>query len=233
MLKKHFLFNMLFLCLTLGVFAQATEDKELTVEELYLSNPEIIILREQADSPDRETKILALDGIEKMVTDDTVTPEIENILIGLGSEGTSNKIYEGRLQINNFPEIRRRSCELLGKLGGKRAVSSLMSILKSEVEPMVMAEAAYALGTIGIDDDGEVVKALSIKIEEQTVVNPDSNFAYAVILAFQKIAEKNSGLKSSAGYRALIRIAQGNYIRGVKKMALDTLKDFKKYSSGN
>lgn len=212
------------------ILSFAQDNDEITIEDLYLSNPEVVIIREQSLADDRQTKQEALKGIEQMLENGTATADIEKILIYLGSEGTAIKRYEGRTVTNNFPEIRSKACLLLGKYGGENAVSALINILRHEEETMVMSEAAYALGIIGNDENGKVSRVLAETIELQTVVNPDSNLAYAVILALQKIAEANRGLNDSAGYRALITIAQGNYLKGVKRMAIDTLKGMKKYN---
>jgi len=54
-----------------------------------------------------------------------------------------------------------------------------------------------------------------------------------VCLALEKIAEKNNGFErpedASTAARALVRIAQGNYIRTVRRKAVDTLDVLKRY----
>lgn len=212
--------------------AQNTKETERTVDELYLltNNPEFKILDAQAKSNDRQSKMDALDGIEKMIKENNVNKPVEVLLINLAGEGTFIKQYEGRVLINNFPEVRRKACTLLGEYGGEGSAAALINVLKTDDESMVLSEAAYALGIIGKDADGKSAKALADLIEVQSIANPDSNLAYAVILAFQKLAAANNGLKDPSGYDALIKITQGNYIKGVKKMALDTLLDMKKYN---
>ncbi|MBN1410000.1 MAG: HEAT repeat domain-containing protein [Spirochaetales bacterium] len=239
MIIKSLLYITFILCLGMSVLAQDSDDKEKTATDLYLQNPELMIAYEQAQADDRQSKIQSLDGLEKMIKDGIINTEIENILIQLGSEGGTSKMYEGRTVVNNFPEVRRRACNLLGEMakdsGGAseeiklKAVDTLINILKSDNEPMVKSEAAYALGVIGLEINGKVVQALAFEIETAGSVQPDNNFAYAVILALDKIAKKNNGAIDPAGYRALIKIAQGNYLKHVRTKAYDTMVQMKSY----
>jgi hypothetical protein len=130
----------------------------------------------------------------------------------------------------DYPEVRRLACKVLGELGTDKARGALIAILLAESEAMVKAEAAYALGVIGKDEKGDATGAIGWVIDKEDPINPDNNFAYASVLALEKIASKNKGLKNIAGYTALIRIAQGNYIRTVRDKALGVIKGMGKYN---
>ena len=216
--------------------AQSTQ-RELTVEELYLRDIEFQILSEKAFSDNREIKLDVLDEIEAMIEDGTVDDpdKVEFVLEYLGMEGTARRVRESARLINYYPEVRRRSANLLGRLGGARAKDALVSILLIDDEPMVKAEAAYALGVIGMNDGNEVVQALLYTLENEDPQMPDNNLAYAVCLAVEKIVEANDGDLDSAAYsdlaRTLVRIAQGNYIKTVRRKALQTLEVLKEYQS--
>ena len=216
--------------------AQSTE-RELTVEELYLRDIEFQILSEKAFSDSREIKLDVLDEIETMIDEGEIDDpdKVEFVLEYLGMEGTARRVRESARLINYFPEVRRRSANLLGRLGGERAKDALVSILLMDDEPMVKAEAAYALGMIGTNDGNEVVRALLYTLENEDPQMPDNNLAYAVCLAVEKIVESNNGDLDSAAYadlaRTLVRIAQGNYIKTVRRKALQTLEVLKEYQS--
>ena len=66
-----FLVFLMFILLPLSVLAQNTgnDGEEVTVEELYLQNIEIGIIREQAVSINRDAKLLALENIQELVSD--------------------------------------------------------------------------------------------------------------------------------------------------------------------
>ncbi|MBN1836563.1 MAG: HEAT repeat domain-containing protein [Spirochaetales bacterium] len=212
-----------------------SRDREPTVEELYLRDIEYQVRREQAYSDDRELKMLVLDELEEMIEGGSVDDpdKVQPILEFLGMEGTVRRVKENNRLVNNFPEVRRRAANLLGRLGGEKAKNSLITILIVDNEPMVKAEAAYGLGVVGLNDSNEAVQAILYAMEQEDPTMPDNNLAYAVCLALEKIAEKNNGFErpedASTAARALVRIAQGNYIRTVRRKAVDTLDVLKRY----
>ena len=66
-----------------SVVAQQGDSRELTIEELYLQNAEIRIIREQAASQDRDMKLMALENIQEMLDDGKLSsgaPEAHFIL---------------------------------------------------------------------------------------------------------------------------------------------------------
>jgi len=208
-------------------------ERELTVEELYLKSVEFQLIREQAASNDRDLKIFALTNVREMMSEGRLgkgDPAAHAILDFLSTEGTGREVREGGNRVvNNFPEIRRQSAELLGKIGGENSKRSLLDILKYDREPMVLAEAAYGLGRIGNNEKGFVAQALANVIYLQDPVTPDNNLAFATLLAFKKIAAANNGIKDPYVFEAIVKIAQGNYIRNVKMKAFEVMDELKAY----
>ncbi len=226
----------LILGITCSAFAQDSRSSgdgaETTVEELYLRNMEIRIIREQAVTLDRDIKLLALKSIEEMIDDGKVSsgdPETHYVLDYLANEGIGHMVRENNRLVNNFPIVRKEACALLGELGGENSVNTLVLIMSNDNEPMVLSEAAYALGVIGLNEDNMVSSAIADAVLRQDALNPSDNFAYAALLAFQKIAVSNNGLRDPAAIRAVIAITQGNYIREVKTKANDVLNEMRKY----
>jgi hypothetical protein len=216
-----------------SLFAQQqSNEQETTVEELFLQSIELTVIGEMATNISREAKLDALAAIEEMIDEGRTSDnnqDLVSILEYLSMEGNGIQMRESGLLINNFPEVRRRSCESLGKLGGESAKASLINVLLTEEEPMVLAEAAYGLGTIGINKDNQVTQALAYSILGQNIMTPDNNYAFAVLLAFEKIAESNNGIDDPSAIRALIRIQNGNYIKTVQRKAksvIDKLRTF-------
>ena len=218
-----------------GLAAQSTASGELTVEERFLRNVEFQILREQAFSDDHEMKLVVLDSIARMVDDGRVTSSDTQyvfMLEYLAMEGISRTVREGAAGariLNAFPDVRRQACNLLGRIGGETATNTLLTVLVRDNEYMVKSEAAYGLGQIGLDKNGEVVTTLIYTLDRMDSARPDNNFAMAVILAIEKLAAANNGLRDPVAYRTLVRIASGNYIRTVKQKALQTLEGLKAY----
>lgn len=211
------------------IFSQRSGDEgEKTVEDIFLQSVELKIIGELAFSEDRDMKIDALDSLEEMLEDGKISEgdeEVHFILDSLSLEGTGAQFRENGRLVNNYPEIRRRSCELLGKVGGVNAKDSLINVLLNDDEPMVKAEAAYALGELGYNENGQVTEALSYSILNDDILTPDNNFAFASLLAFEKLIDSNSeNAQGAAVYRALVRISSGNYIRPVKQKAKEVIK---------
>lgn len=227
--------TLVLLALCASAVAAQSKTGEITVEERFLRNVEFQILREQAFSDDREMKLVVLDNIGKMVEEGRVSAndtQYVYMLEYLAMEGISRTIRDGsggtRI-LNAFPDIRRQACNLLGKIGGAAATDALLTVLVRDDEYMVKSEAAYGLGLIGLDKSGEVLDTLVYTLDRMDPTKPDNNFAMAVVLAIEKLAAKNNGIRDPAAYRTLVKIAGGNYIRTVKQKALQVLESLKAY----
>lgn len=229
--KITVLLLLLSIVLPIAVSAQE-EDGEITVEERYLESIEIGIIREQAVTLDRDSKLLALDNLQEMVDDgkiDENSAEALYLLDYLAMEGIARQVrMQGRL-INYFPMVRRKAANILGQVGGETAKNTLLDVLESDSETMVKSEAVYALGQIGINENEEVARAIAYEIMNQNVVAPDDNYAFATLLAFEKLAEANNGIQEPAVFLALIQIAQGNYIKTVREKALEVMDSLRRY----
>ena len=240
MKDKSFIFILIILsvCILNPLFSQDEGEKEKEIEDVYLENPELMMVEQQVYSGDRYTQLEALEGIEAYLNElrpgdkekdsslepidaSDVPPQVEEMLIHLGSQGSLIITKRGNTIVNDFPEVRRKACEILGWVRTENSKNSLIRFLKEDAEPMVKAEAAWALGEWAKyegDDDGEITSSLALVIDKEKADNPDNNLAYAVILSLEKIAKKhNGGLTNPNGYIALIKIAQGNYIDTVVK----------------
>lgn len=203
--------------------AQSGEGGQPTIEELYLSQDlEIQIVRSQALSNDRDMKLLALQTIRDMGGNSS--PEVMAVLQSLATEGTTRQVRSNGAVINYFPEVRRASAELLGDIGGERAKDILLEMVLEDPEPMVLAEAIYALGEIGINEDNEVTDHLVFILRrENAKVTPDNNLAYATLLGLEKLAAGGATIDADS-IELILDIATGGYISTVRLKALDVLQ---------
>lgn len=229
------------LAAALATAQDAKPNRVPTIEELYLTNPWVMSVREQALSYDGDIKLQALGDVERRLGDGKLKGEdeqsVQAILIGLAHEGTRYGVIEERRLVNYYPMVRRKAAELLGRLGSEtsdslvrdRAKFSLLDVLLFDNEVMVKAEAAYALGVIGNNDDGVVVEVLADSIRKQTTLAPDNNYAYAVALAIEKLSDKNKEMRDFRAYTTLVTIMQGNYTRKVKDKAYEVLQKIRGY----
>lgn len=211
------------------------EENEQTIEELYLqSQVKVKIIKAEADSIDRDMKIIALQDIEEMIGDGQVSPDdkqMMGILGSLGSEGISNQVIEQGAVINNYPMVRKEACRLLGEVGGDYARDALVNVLISDNEPMVMSEAVVALSKVGPDEQGIVLAVISDSMRSQTALNKDNNFANAYILAIDNLAANSEGIDDLRVFEELTKIAdpRSGYITVVRKKAFELLKNLQNF----
>jgi HEAT repeat protein len=223
----------IFLLLGNVVFAQQDQDSggQLSIEELYLSQDvEVQIMRSQALANDRESKLLALQTIRSIVDSGQSTVEegaVVAVLESLGGEGVYRVVRQGGSVINNFPEVRRQAANLLGEVGGDSSKTVLLKMLNNDNEPMVLAEAVFALGKIGINTV-EVTESMVSALRRNTLqIVPDNNFAFATLLALERLRETDAGIARANILQALIEVVSGNYIEVVKLKAVDLISSLR------
>jgi len=229
-----------FMIFALAAGAQE-EERVKTVEELFFIDPMLGALLDQATSISRESKIAALDDIKEMLDDNNLgDPDLVfDILELLSAEGAGRVVREANRLINDYPIVRRRATELIGRMGSeldedmaRKAKVTLSNILISDGEVMVKSEAAFALGNIELsdeDDIGDVLDMLDYAINVQSTVAPDNNFAFAIAAAIDKIVERTGEVPSYKAYTALTTIMEGNYTQAVKNKAGQVVENMKSY----
>lgn len=221
--------------LFLSLVSAQDNTSEQTIEDIYLkSTVKTQIIRSQAESPDRDMKIIAIQDIEEMIQNGEVDEnsiDVIDILSDLSSEGIDKKVLEGGRVVNNFSIVRKEAVRILGEIGGETARDSILKIFKNENETMVLTEAVLALSKIGLDDNGEVLDIISWTMHSQTAVTKDNTFANASLSAIQKLAKDNSGLEDEKVFREIAAIAdpRNGYITVVRMKALQLLDELQSY----
>ena len=170
-----------------AVFAQ-NRGSETSVEELYLSNVQDVIITELAHSQDYDNKLVALQYLEESAKDGTVTEEQRAALQSLAGEGITTRIRTNGRLVNNYPDIRAKACDLLGKVPSKESKDTLITITTEDAEPMVVSAAVRSLGEIGMNDNDEVLAAIEFIQHKYAALNPTSSLAYDILSAYEKLA---------------------------------------------
>ena len=232
MMKRMLVLFVLVLVIPMAAFSQ-TETPSRTIEDLFLSQDvELQILRSQALGDDPEMKRLALRNIRTMIEQGSQADGVYIVLEALASEGVGRQIRSGGSVANNFPLIRREATELLGQVGGERAKNTLVRVLRDDPEPTVLAEAAYALGLIGLNENNEVsdrlVRALQV---ENTSPTPDNNLAFSIILSLERISQRNGGLADAEVINTLLETASSPYMRAVRVRAIEAIVNMREHGS--
>lgn len=209
---------------------------EKTVEEAYLqASLEALIINEQSKADSRDMKALALKYVGEALAAGHKTDDIRKSLEYLALESTytiSRSAGLGR-PINDFPDIRAQACDYLGEFPTVEAKDALIKVALADTEPWVLSSAVRSLGKIGMNDNDEVVQVISYIINRFDVLMPDNSLAFECIVALEKIAQKNGGIKDPATLRAVIRIRDGLYVQAVKIRAADLVKTILKYSAAS
>lgn len=201
-LSKKFMISLIMISACAFTFAQTTkvqstdtvEEVETSVESDYLNDMIAETISAMAKSEDLATKIEALDYLKNAVESGNTSPAIIDTIDQLAGEGITKQTREnGRLK-NNFPQVRREACLILGKVPTVHSKNTLVQIAKEDLEPMVGAAAVQALGNIAKDIDcvDEAVNAISFFQKHNMYMNPTSSFAMEVLFAYEKLIDSSS-----------------------------------------
>lgn len=216
-------------CASLITFSAVAQSKDKTVEESYLSSVEDVVITELAKSDERDNKLVALQYLESAVNEGRVTPDMVSALDSLAGEGITSQSRENGRLMNNYPDIRAKACELLGKVATEEAKHSLVKIALNDNEPMVLSSAVRSLGDIGINEGDEVVNTIVWANKGNRILNPTSSLALEVIIALEKLSESTEDKRELI--QEVSKIATDyHYVTPVRTRALELLK--KLQSSG-
>jgi hypothetical protein len=204
-------------------------ERQRSVEESYLQDSvEMMIIRETSRSESREMKMVALQYINDAIDKGNTGEEVRAALEFMTLEGVVNKSYESGRLTNNYPDVRTKAATYLGKLGTPEAKNTLLKIVKSDNEPMVLTEAIKSLAAIGLNDNDETVSAI-VWTMRHFELNPSDLLALSALEAFEKLAEANGGLKDASAVQTIQKIAEGPYRLSVKRRAREVLNNLRKY----
>ncbi len=209
------------------------EERPATIEDVFLRQQiEMQILASQARSTDYENKLLALETIRRMHENGNLQTGSQTFQIVqlLATEGTSNQVRQAGRVINNYPVVRKEAAALLGDIGGREAQEVLLGVIRDDPEPMVLAEAIYALGKIGPEGNSDMVAnhIVHTLIRENARVAPDNNLALATLLALQRLFESGMEFEDPERLRDTVGIiidisTNYRYITMVRDRARDVL----------
>lgn len=208
------------LLIAANISAQRTE---VTVEQEYLSTVEDVIIKELAVAEDRDSKLVSLQYLETAIDTGRTSPDMQEALDLLAGEGVFSQARTNGRLANNYPDIRAKACDLLGKMKTEEAKDTLLKVTLADNEPMVAISAIRALGDIGINENNEVVEAIAWAQKKYAVLNPTSSMALEILVAYEKLAP--SVKDTSSMIQSISSIATNyNYVTPVRTRALDLLK---------
>jgi hypothetical protein len=230
----------IFFAVPAAMFSQTSSSApakdEKTVEESYLEESlEALVIREQAQAESLTMKQEAIDGIKSALDKGRKSDEIYKSLDYLALEGIFTQTRSAGLgkPTNNFPQIRSQACALLGTMNTEQARDTLVKVVFADNESMVISSAIRALGTMGNLMNDEVTTAINYIVNRYDILAPDNTLAFESLVAFDKYAEANGGIKDNSIIHTIIKIADGNYNTETRKKASEVLMNLRKYAAKN
>ncbi|MCH5282624.1 MAG: HEAT repeat domain-containing protein [Treponema sp.] len=225
--------NVISLCIAIGLvfgtvaFAQETET---SVESEYMSSMDDLIITELANADERENKEVALQYLRDAAENGSVSPDMMVALEHLAGEGINTQSRTKGRVMNNFPDIRREACIILGQVGTDEAAVTLNKIVKTDNEPMVLSAAIHSLGEIGYNDNDEVSNAIAFYSNKFESMNPSSSLALEVVNAYEKLSGNIKDTKPVIN--SLQRIATDyHFVKPVRDRAQEVLNKMRSSSS--
>lgn len=209
-MKGTFAAAVVLLAVAGAAVAQTTgQERTATIEDVFLRQQiELQILSSQARSTDYESKLIALETIRKMHDTGNLHTSEETFAIVqlLATEGTSNQVRQAGRIINNFPVVRKEAAALLGDIGGPEAQRVLLTVVRDDPEPMVLAEAIYALGKIGPQGNADMVAnhIVYTLTRENARISPDNNLALATLLTLQRLFDAGMEFEDTGQLRDMV-----------------------------
>lgn len=217
------------LCLAgaLGLASSAFGQSASATSPTAKSGGALAYLEIQAGSVDRDTQLAALNQVQQIVAAGSLSPSVKasvyQTLSKLAFSGTVDPSISGMTVINNYPEIRMAACQLLGKLGGRRASTALLKVVVNDPYTTVLSQAIFELGTMGKNPHNAVSQAIVWAFDRQDATMQDDNLAFVSLLALGKIAKLNRGITDPAVFDMIARIQSENYSGPVKAEAIRVL----------
>lgn len=124
--------------------------------------------------------------------------------------GTGHPAISGTTLINDFPLIRMEACHEIGILGGARAETLLLRVLRLDNSPLVLAETAYQLGRLKRDPGNRVSNAIVAALAHNSP-RGGGIFAYEALVALGELAKVSKGSPDPAVYSAIADIGEMGY----------------------
>lgn len=215
-------------CIALSASLFAQSRSEASVESQYLNDSDGLIIMSLASSTEYDNKLVALQYLESAINNGNTSEQIVAAIDQLAGEGLTTQTREKGRLANNYPDIRRQACLMMAKINGdektmKHVKNTLVNITTQDNEPMVMAAAIHSLGEIGINNNDEVVDAITFANRKNQAMNPTSSLALEVLNALEKLEATTENKRMIIDTCASIA-SDYHYVTPVRNRALGILK---------
>ena len=185
---------------------------------------ELMLIRENSVSTDRDQKLFALELLGNAVARGSISGDMYTALERLVFSGSHNRAMASGRVVNNFPEVRFEAVRHLGAVGSAEARSILLRAGFAETEPLVVQEIFNALGSMAMDDNAHTVATIvRVAGRFHRAAFPSNHVALGAVNALGQISDRDGGITDGHALRYLFEVARGPYAPQVRERAQEVI----------
>jgi len=197
--------------------------------ELISESPKVMYTREIMRLADRNVFDDFLNKLEVDLASLKPKSDFQSSLVSaenLAGVGVFNPINRNGFLINDFPEIRIRSIQLLSRYGTLNSRNTLLRLLRFDWDPVVSKTIIESLGSLRSDPDGEIVDTLEFLYHHGRIpVQNNPGIADSLIDCIDSIC-RYSGMVRPSASRLLNELYMAPIPRDLRLKAIETLRGF-------
>lgn len=148
------------------------------------------------------------------------------LLYQLLAEGVLRVETENKRVVNDYPDIRSSSADLLGKYGNLKSISYLLYMLPRETEEYVLRSVIRALGNLQSDPDGEIIDGLILVAARLNTYAMPEKMAREIILCAVKVGRYSANYNKTG--ELIVQLYSSNINASLKEDALQVMQTIRK-----
>lgn len=155
-----------------------------------------------------------------------ISPELTDLLV-LAAVSPFTEVRRAAGSSSLSPDVRIESLELLGNVGGTRALDAVMLVLRREEDPAVVEAALHSLERLRPQPTSEITAALT-HLLTQRQLRLDVGVAAAALRTVRVLGRPPYAITDPDLFQAILVIAQGPYPRWIREQAYDLVDELRK-----
>ncbi len=188
---------------------------------------ELTVLTRELQSPQAELQRDAISRIHDLYeARREISPELVDLLVfAIARPFTIQNVPVGAATL--YPDVRVQALNVLGGIGGDRALHGVLLVLRRERESVVVTEALYALRKMRPPPNESITTTLA-HLLTQGEVRSDPRVVAAALHVVRALGAPPYAITDPELYRAILEIAQGPYPRWLRVQAYDLVDELRK-----
>ncbi len=193
----------------------------------HQNRTELTVLSRDIQSTDLRRQRDAIERITRLYESRReISPELTDLLVlAAVSPYTEVRVSAGASALS--PDVRIEALELLGDVGGTRALNAIMLVLRREEDPAVVEAALQSLGGLRPQPTDEITAALTHLLTQRRL-RLDAGVASAALRTVRALGRPPYAITDPDLFQAILGIAQGPYPRWIRENAYDLVDELRK-----